>query len=82
MSLTLVLEVCCVRYRFYLGFSSPTLKYLFLRSKSSVSLKYSRSRHAVKHSDVNFNFSHVMDSFKDHRSMGLLVSSAVSSHMI
>ena len=36
--------------------------------------KYSRSRHAVKHSDVNFEFSHVVDSFKDHRGGVCLVN--------
>ena len=29
--------------------------------------KCSRSRHGVKHNDVNFISLHLMDSFKDHR---------------
>ena len=70
--ISLVLHV--VRYRPSLGFSSLTLKYPFLRSESSVPSKYSRSRHAVKHNDVNFDFSHVMDSFKDHRGGVCLVN--------
>ena len=38
--------------------------------------KYSRSRHdhAVKHSDMNFDFSHVIDSFKDHTGGTCLVN--------
>ena len=35
--------------------------------------KYSRSRHAVKHSDVNFGLSHVTGSFKDHGGVVCLV---------
>ena len=43
--------------------------------------KYSHSRHAVKHhdSDVNFEFSHVIDSSKGHRGGVCLVNIVIPS---
>ena len=56
-----------------LGVSSPTLKYLFLVSKSSMPLTYSRPCHAGKCSGEDLKFLHILHSIKASRGIVCLV---------